>query len=88
MTMRAKVWILIGEFDTFLLFMWKKNDNISQHFIALFPLEMALAVSFKQSRHICQWTAPHPEMQSTGFDVIIHNKNKRLINFKMDILFL
>lgn len=49
---------------------------------------MALVVSFKQSRHICQWTAPRPEMQRTGFDVIIHNKNKRLINFKMDILFL
>lgn len=49
---------------------------------------MASAISFKQSQYICQWTAPHPKMQRTDFDLIIHNKNKRLINFEMDVLFL
>lgn len=49
---------------------------------------MASAISFKQSQYICQWTAPHPKMQRIGFDVIIHSKNKGLINFEMDILFL
>lgn len=49
---------------------------------------MASAISFKQSQYICQWTAPHPKMQVADFDAIIHNKNKRLINFEMDILLL
>lgn len=49
---------------------------------------MASAISFKQSQYICQRTALHPKMPRTDFDLIIHNKNERLINFEMDILFL
>lgn len=57
-------------------------------FYCSYSIVMASAISFKQSQYICQWTAPRPKMQRIGFDVIIHSKNKGLINFEMDILFL
>lgn len=35
---------------------------------------MASAISFKQSQYIYPWTAPHPQMQTSDFDLIIHTK--------------
>lgn len=42
---------------------------------------MASAISFKQSQYIYPSTAPHPQMHTTAFDLIIHNKKERAHQF-------
>ncbi len=87
--MHVKVWTFKAVSSALLLFVGTvQKQDVEIFYCFFYPAVMVSAISFKQSQYICQWTAPHPKMQRIDFDLIIHNKNKRLINFEMDILFL